>query len=327
MKAVVIAGVGGIETFDVRDVPPPAPLGSEVRVRVRAAGINRADLMQARGHYPAPPGAPRDIPGLEFAGEIELLGAGCVSSHKIGDRVFGIVAGGGMAEFVTCHERMAVPIPKNLDFAQAAAVPEAFITAHDALEARAELRPGERILIHAVTGGVGSAAVQIAHVMGCQTFGTSRTADKLAKAGKLGLDVGIDTTREDFAAVVKQATGDQGVHVVVDHIGGPAWDASLDVLTMRGRLVLVGLLGGSEVETDLYTLLRKRLTIVGTTLRARPIEERITATQRFAQSVVPWLVRGLVQPVVDCVFPLSEVRQAQERMKANTGFGKIVLTL
>jgi NADPH:quinone reductase len=220
-----------------------------------------------------------------------------------------------------------VTIPSNLDFDHAAAVPEAFITAHDALEARGELKPGERVLIHAVSGGVGSAAVQIAHAMGCTVFGTSRTASKLAGAEELGLDHAIDAVRDDVASFVREATGGEGVHVVIDHLGAPAWAANLEVLTQRGRLVLVGLLGGSKVEVDLTTLLRKRLTVVGTTLRARPLEEKIAATRRFAERVVPWLERGLVRPVLDRVFDLEQVREAQERMVGNAGFGKIVLRI
>jgi putative PIG3 family NAD(P)H quinone oxidoreductase len=325
MKAVVITGSGGPEVLEIRHVPAPEPGGGEVRVRVRAAGLNRADLMQAQGRYPAPPGSPRDIPGLEFAGEVESFGPGCASGIELGDRVFGIVGGGGMAELVTCHERMAVPIPANLDFEQAAAVPEGFITAFDALQVRGELKPGERVLIHAAAGGVGTAAVQLAHVMGCTVFGTSRTADKLQRVCALGLDFGIDSSRQDFAAEIRQKTRGAGVHVVLDHLGAPAIAGNLDALTTRGRLVIVGLLAGSKAEIDLATMLRKRLTVVGTTLRARPLDEKIAATRLFAECVLSWLERGLVWPVVDRVFDFDQVRSAEERMVSNVGFGKIVL--
>jgi putative PIG3 family NAD(P)H quinone oxidoreductase len=327
MKAVVIVGQGGVEALEVRDVPDPVPLGGELLVRVRAAGINRADLMQARGHYPAPPGSPADIPGLEFAGEVAGRGAGCVGPHREGDRVFGIVSGGGLAEFVTCHERMAVPIPANLDFDQAGAVPEAFLTAHDALETQGALRPGERVLIHAAAGGVGSAAVQLASAMGCVVLGTSRQADKLERLRQHGLEVGIDTSSEDFAAVVRERTRGEGVHVVIDHVGGPFLSANLDALAPRGRLVLVGLLGGPKTDVNLFTFLRKRINMVGTTLRARPLEEKIDVTRRFAERVAPWLERGRVRPILDRVYPLDQVRAAQERLEANLGFGKIVLRL
>jgi NADPH:quinone reductase len=325
MKAIVITGKGGAEVLEVRDVPAPEPRGDQVRVRVRACGLNRADLMQARGMYPAPLGAPADIPGLEYAGEVDAMGPDVTGPLEAGDRVFGIVGGGGQAEFVLTHERMAVPIPSNLDFVEAATIPEAFITAHDALIAQGDLDPGGRVLIHAVGSGVGTAAVQLAHAMGCITFGTSRTAAKLERARGLGLDHGIDTTTEDFAAVVRSRTDGAGVDVIVDFLGGPALAGNLATLQARGRLVLVGLLGGHTAPFDLNLMLRKRLTIVGTTLRARPLEEKIAATRRFADQVVPWLNRGLVRPVVDSVFSLVDVRDAQARMESNEVFGKVVL--
>jgi NADPH:quinone reductase len=283
--------------------------------------------MQCRGMYPAPPGAPADIPGLEYAGEVDALGPDISGPLRPGDRVFGIVGGGGQAEFVLTHERMAVPIPKDLDFVEAAAVPEAFITAHDALLTQGRLSPGERVLIHAVGSGVGTAAVQIAHAMGCIVFGTSRTAAKLERAKALGLDHAIDTSREDFAAAVRSQTGGAGAVVVIDFLGGPALAGNLAALAPRGRLVLVGLLGGSNAPLDLNLMLRKRLTIVGTTLRARPLEEKIAATRRFAEQVVPWLERGIVRPVVDSVFSFEDVHAAQARMESNEVFGKVILQL
>jgi putative PIG3 family NAD(P)H quinone oxidoreductase len=327
MRAIVIAGKGGAEVLEVREVPTPEPRGEQVRVRVRASALNRADLMQARGMYPAPPAAPADIPGLEYAGEVDALGPDVTGPLKVGDRVFGIVGGGGQAEYVLTHERMAVPIPSNLDFVEAAAVPEAFITAHDALLTQGRLDPGGRVLIHAVGSGVGSAAVQVAHAMGCTVFGTSRTAAKLDRARDLGMDHAIDTSAEDFAAVVRSRTDGAGVDVVIDFLGGPALAGNVAALATRGRLVLVGLLSGSSAPFDLNLMLRKRLTIVGTTLRARPIEEKLAATRRFAEQVVPWLARGLVRPVVDSEFAFDEVRQAQARMESNEVFGKVVLGL
>jgi putative PIG3 family NAD(P)H quinone oxidoreductase len=327
MRAIVIAGKGGAEVLEVREVPTPEPRGEQVRVRVRACALNRADLMQARGMYPAPPGAPADIPGLEYAGEVDFLGPDVTGPLKVGDRVFGIVGGGGQAEYVLTHERMAVLIPSNLDFVEAAAVPEAFITAHDALLTQGRLDPGGRVLIHAVGSGVGTAAVQVAHAMGCTVFGTSRTAAKLDRARDLGMDYAINTSAEDFAAVVRSGTDGTGVDVVIDFLGGPALAGNVAALATRGRLVLVGLLGGSSAPFDLNLMLRKRLTIVGTTLRARPIDEKLAATRRFAEQVVPWLARGLVRPVVDSVFAFDEVRQAQARMESNEVFGKVVLGL
>jgi putative PIG3 family NAD(P)H quinone oxidoreductase len=325
MKAVVITGRGGPEVLEVRDVPTPEPGGEQIRIQIRACGVNRADLLQARGLYPAPAGVPADIPGLEFAGEVDAVGPDVGAQAKVGDRVFGIVAGGAQAEFLTTHPRMVATIPPNLDFEAAAAIPEAFITAHDALTAQGKLAPGERVLIHAAGSGVGTAAVQVAQAMGCTVLGTSRTADKLERARALGLDIAIDNADGAFADRVKERTGGKGVHVVLDLIGGKALAGNLAVLAKGGRLVVVGLLSGSKAEIDLGALLAGRITMVGTTLRARPLEEKAAAVRRFESGVVPWLERGLVRPVVDSVFGLDAVREAYARMASNEGFGKVIL--
>jgi NADPH:quinone reductase-like Zn-dependent oxidoreductase len=220
---------------------------------------------------------------------------------------------------------MVAVVPHNLDFAQAAAVPEAFITAHDALITQGRMSPGERILIHAAGSGVGTAAVQLARAIGCEVWGTSRTADKLAKLKPFGLDHGIDTSHEDFADAVKASSGGRGVDVVIDLLGGIALERNLAALAPKGRLVLVGLLGGSRAVLDLNLMLRKRLTIVGTTLRARPLEEKISATQRFSAQVLPWLEREIVRPIVDSVFPFEEVQAGLSRLESNEVFGKVVL--
>jgi NADPH2:quinone reductase len=327
MKAVVITGTGGPEVLEIRELPTPVPRGDQVRVRVRACALNRADLLQCRGFYPAPAGAPADIPGLEYAGLVDALGPDVVGPLQLGDRVFGIVAGGGQAEYVLTHERLAVPIPPDLDFTAAAAVPEAFITAHDALLTQGRLAPGERVLIHAVGSGVGTAAVQIAHTMGCEVFGTSRTADKLSRTKELGLDHGINSGSDDFAHAVSALTGGRGVDVIVDLIGAAALSSNLASIAQQGRLVLVGMLGGTSGILDVNLMLRKRVTMVGTTLRARPLEDKISATRRFAGQVVPWLARGLVRPIVDQVFTLDEVRAALARLESDQVFGKVVLTL
>lgn len=327
MRAVVITGKGGAEVLDVREIPTPDPGAGQVRVRVRASGINRADLMQARGQYPAPAGAPSDIPGLEFAGEIDALGSELTGNWKIGDRVYGIAGGGGLAEAIVSHERMLAPVPANLDDESAAAVPEVFFTAFDAIDAQARLKPGERVLVHAVGGGVGSAAVQLAHAMGCTVLGTSRTASKLECCKELGLDIGIDTSKDDFSELVQRATGGEGVSAIIDTVGAAVWDGNVRALARRGRLVLVGLLGGHKVEVNLALLLAKRIRVVATTLRARPLEEKIAVTQAFASRVNPWLESGAVRPVVDRVFPLADVREAQEYLESNAGFGKVVLRM
>ncbi len=327
MKAIVITGIGGPEVLQVREVPTPEPRGDQIRVRVRACGLNRADVLQCRGVYPAPAGAPADIPGLEYAGEVDSLGPDVLGPLQVGDRVFGIAAGGGQAEYLVTNERMAASIPSNLDFVEAAAAPEAFITAHDALLTQGRLEPGESVLIQAAGSGVGTAAVQVAHAMGCVVFGTSRTAAKLERTRVLGLDHAIDTSSQDFVDVIRAKTQGRGVDVVIDLLGATMLTGNLAVLAQQGRLVLLGLLGGSQAPLDLNLMLRKRVTVVGTTLRARPIEQKIAATQRFVRQVVPWLERGLVRPVVDSVYPFEEVHAAQHTLESNQVFGKIILTL
>jgi NADPH:quinone reductase len=327
MKAITITGTGGPEVLQLRETATPEPKGEQVRVRVRACGLNRADMLQCRGYYPAPPGAPADIPGLEYAGEVDALGSDVIGPLKLGDRVFGIVAGGGQAEYVLTHERLAVPIPPNLDFAEAAAVPEAFITAHDALLTQGRLAPGERVLVHAAGSGVGTAAIQIAHVVGSLVWGTARTADKLEQSKALGLDHDIDNSGGGFAEIIASQTMGKGINVVIDLLGGSALAGNLASLAPKGRLILVGLLAGTSGPLDLSLIMRKRITIVGTTLRARPLEEKIAATLRFASEVVPWLERGLVRPVVDSVFAFEDFVDAQARVESNLVFGKVVLRL
>ncbi len=327
MRAIVITKPGDLASLQVRPVDRPEPGPGEIRVRVHACGLNRADLLQAKGQYPAPDGVPADIPGLEFAGEVEAVGPGGLGPHQVGHRVFGVVAGAAFAEFVVCHQRVAVAIPANLDYEAAAAVPEAFLTAHDALERRGGVQAGERVLVHAVGGGVGSAAVQLAHAMGCRVFGTSRTADKLEQMTGYGLDEPIDTSREDFASSVRDRSGGRGVHVIIDFLGAPALAGNLDALATGGRLVSVGTLGGTAAEVDLGVVMKKRLIVVGTTLRSRPIEEKIALSLAFGDRVAPWLERGVVRPIVDRVFAFDDIAGAVERMSSNLGFGKVVLRL
>lgn len=329
MKAVTINNHGGPEVLDVREVETPSPpTADRVRVRVRAAGLNRADVLQRRGQYPPPPGYPENIPGLEFAGEVDEIGEE-VRTWKQGQRVFGITGGGAQAEYVTVPENHLAEVPANLDWAQAAAVPEVFITAHDALFTRAELRPGETILVHAAGSGVGTAATQLARAAGATVFGTSRTPDKLARAKEHGLNksVAVNGQPELFAAAVREWTNGRGVNVIIDLVGAAYLEANLDALAPKGRMVLVGTTSGAKATLDFATVMRKRLTIVGTVLRARSAEEKATATRLFAEQVVPLLATGGVKPVIDRVYKLEEVREAHARMESNESFGKIVLLM
>jgi NADPH2:quinone reductase len=324
VKAVVITKAGGPEVLQLREVPTPQPAAGEILVRVRAAGINRADILQRLGQYPAPPGAPADIPGLEYAGEVAALGAGA-RAWKVGDRVMGLVPAGGYAERVAVNEALALRLPSGWSFEQAAAVPEAFITAHDALFRQMRLRAGERVLIHAVGSGVGTAALQLAQAFGARTFGTSRSATKLEQARILGLEVGIDSSREDFADAVKRQTGGAGVDVVFDLVGGPVLAGSIQALSRGGRMIVVGLTGGRSAPIDLGAVLSKRLTIVGTVLRARTLEEKISVTAHFAAEVLPLLEGGIVRPVVERSYPLAQAAEAHRRLESDAVFGKLVL--
>lgn len=323
MRAIAISRPGEPEVLTVVERPSPEPARGEIRVRVRATAINRADLLQRLGAYPAPADAPADIPGLEFAGEVDALGPG-VERFAIGDRVFGLVGGGGYAEQLVTHERAVARIPEGLSFEQAAAVPEAFITAHDAMVGQGGLAGGETLLVHAVGSGVGTAAVQLGHALGCFVIGTARTADKLERARPLGMDAGVTALDGKFADEVRRHS-EPGASVVLELVGGPYVDEDLRCTRPLGRIVLVGLLAGARHELDLGLVLRKRLRVFGTVLRARPLEEKIAVMRTFEAQVVPLLARGLVAPVIDTVFALDEAAEAHRRMASNVGFGKIVL--
>ena len=325
MRAVVIGKPGGPEVLSMEERPVPQPGPGEIRVRVHASALNRADLLQRRGSYPAPPGAPADIPGLEYAGEVDAVGEGA-GLWAVGNRVMGIVGGGGHSEYVVVHEREAIRIPQNLGWEEAAAIPEAFLTAYDALFRQLDLTMGERLLILAVGSGVGTAALQLAGAAGATVIGTSRTAAKLKRAGEMGLEVGVDTSKEDLAEAVNQATYGSGVHAVLDLVGGKLLEASLRVVALRGRVVVVGTTGGARVEVDLGLLLRRRIHLFGTVLRSRPLEEKIALAREFSNAVLPLVSSGRIKPVVDSVFPFDAIRTAHERMEENASFGKIVLT-
>lgn len=321
MKAIAISRPGGPEVLTLVDRPAPEPARGEVRVRVRATAINRADLLQRMGAYPAPADAPADIPGLEYAGEVDALGPG-VERLAVGDRVFGLVGGGGYAEQLVSHERAVAKIPDGLSFEAAAAIPEAFITAHDAIVGQAGLCGGETLLVHAVGSGVGTAAVQLARALGVRAIGTARTADKLARAKALGMAEGVVVENAKFADAVREL-GEPSV--VLELIGGPYVDEDVRAVAVRGRIVLVGLLAGGRAELDLSAILRKRIRVLGTVLRARPLEEKLAVMRTFEAQVVPLLARGAIAPVIDQTFDLDAAAQAHARMASNAGFGKIIL--
>ena len=326
MKAIVITKPGGPEVLALRDVAMPVPSRNEVRVRVRATAVNRADLLQRAGHYPAPADSPADIPGLELAGEVDALGEG-VTELAVGDRVFGLAGGGTYAEHVVVHARTLARIPEGLSFTDAAAIPEAFLTAYDAMVTQAGLSAGETVLVHAVGSGVGTAAVQIARAIGARAIGTARTEAKLDRARPLGMAHGIVVTGAAFADEVKRATAGRGVDVVLELVGGAYVPEDLACMASRGRLVLVGLLAGARAEIDLGTILRKRLEVRGTVLRARPLEEKIAVANVLARHLVPLIAEGKLQSVVDRVLPLADAAEAHTYMASSEGFGKVVLTV
>jgi NADPH2:quinone reductase len=324
MRAIVITRPGGSEVLETQERPKPEPGVGQIRVRVRASALNRADILQRQGNYPVPAGAPADISGMEYAGEVDALGPSA-TLWKIGDRVMGIVGGGGHAEFLCVHEREAIPAPNAMSWDQVAAIPEAFLTAYDALFNRLNLRTGETLLIHAVGSGVGTAALQIARVSGARVIGTSRAAVKLEGAKKLGLDVAIHVSDSEWAAQVEAAVGAECVHAVMDLVGGSYLEGNLRVLSVRGRIVVVGLTAGATAQFNIGALLRKRLTMVGTMLRSRPLEEKIALAREFAERIVPLFEAGRLKPVVDRALSFAEIRAAHELMESNKTFGKIVL--
>lgn len=344
MRAVLITRPGAPDVLQLGDAVTPQPPANHIRVRVHATAVNRADLMQRRGSYPAPPGWPQDIPGLEYAGEVEMLGEN-VTRWRIGDRVMGLVGGGSYAEYVVVHQDEAIGIPRSLSFAEAAAVPEAFLTAYDALRVRLQVplplplsRPvtgsgaenGDpgigtgTVLIHAIASGVGTAAMQLAHVMGLRVFGTARSDWKLDRIRDVVPATLIDSSREDFVEVIQTAVG--GVDYVVDLVGGEYLAQNILAAGKLGRIVLVGLVAGATAKLDLRTLLNKRLTIVGTVLRARSLEEKIEIAQIFEREALPWLASGRIKPIIDRAMKMEEVAEAHRRSEANETVGKIVMT-
>ncbi|MCZ7685483.1 MAG: NAD(P)H-quinone oxidoreductase [Sandaracinaceae bacterium] len=327
-RAVRIKSPGGPEVLHIDRVSVDAPGPGQLLVEVTAAGLNRADLLQRRGLYPAPKGVPEDVPGLEYAGHVAAVGDG-VHAFAPGDEVMGIVAGGAMATHLVVHEREAIRVPGGLALTHAAAVPEAFVTAYDALFEQAELATGEHVLLHAVGSGVGTAALQLARLAGAHAIGTSRSQDKLDRCAELGLAHGIlvDAKTPRFAERVRELTHGRGADVVLDLVGGAYLGENVDAMTPLGRMAVVGLLGGASAELSLAKLLQKRLRIFGTVLRTRPLEEKAALAQRFARRIAPFFAPGAgLSPVVDAVLPMSEVQAAHARMERNETFGKIVLT-
>ncbi len=322
---MVVREPGGPEVLELRDVPVPQPSRGEVRVRVRATAVNRADILQRLGRYPAPAGWPPDIPGIEIAGEVDALGDG-VTELVPGDRVFGLLGGGGYAELAVAHARTLARVPEGMAFHDAAAIPEAFVTAWDAMMEQAHLSAGDTVLVSAAGSGVGTAALQIARAIGARAIGTARTAEKLERACALGLDEAVLVKGPVFADEVLSRTRGRGVDVVIELVGGAYVAEDLACLAPQGRIVVIGTIAGSTAQLNLAVLMHKRAVVRGTVLRARPLEEKILGARALSRHLVPLFETGALRPVVDRVMPLEAAAEAHRVMESNDTFGKLVLT-
>ncbi len=324
MRAVVIREPGDPDVLEVREVPLPEPSRGEVRVRVRATAVNRADILQRLGKYPAPPGSPAHIPGMEIAGEVDALGDG-VTELRVGDRVLGLVGGGAYAEYVVVHARALAHLGPLVPFTDAAAIPEAFLTAWDAIVTQAHLAAGETLLVHAVASGVGTAAIQIANALGATSIGTARTPDKLSRVQALGLTHGICVRDGTFVAEVLARTSGLGVDVVLDLVGGDYVAQDIECIKAKGRIIVASVTAGSKATLDLGALLGKRGTVRGTMLRSRPLEEKIVLAQTLEENLLPLFALGRLRPVIDRVLELEDAPLAHRLVQSNDTVGKVVL--
>ena len=320
MKAIVVSQPGDAAVLRYDDAPDPQPGEGELLVRVWATAVNRADVLQRAGAYPPPPGV-SPILGLELVGEVVTSAGG----WQTGDKVMAVVTGGSYAQLAVVPAGMAVRVPDNLTWEEAAAIPEAFLTAYLNLFTLGQLKPGERVLIHAAASGVGTAAIQLAHAIGAQVVVTAGSAEKLARCVALGADVTINYRTEKFAERVGDATNGAGVDLILDFVGAPYWDDNLAALARGGRIALIGSMGGGRVSFDYGQIMSKNLTITGTTLRRTPLDQKVELTRAFADFALPRFVRGELVPVVDSIFTLEDAAEAHRAMEANRNIGKIVL--
>lgn len=325
MRAVTLQGFGGPEVLTVSDMPTPTPGPDQVLVRVRATALNRADTLQRKGFYPPPPGE-SDVLGLELAGEVEAWGPG-VQGFRKGQRVFGLVGGGGYAQYALIDAQMAMTMPEGWSFEQAAAVPEVYFTANETIFVLGELKKGEAVLIHAGGSGVGTAGIQMAHLIGATVYVTAGSQDKIDRCKALGADAGINYKTHDFAEEIKRLTHGAGVDVVEDFLGASYLARNMAVLKNGGRLILVALMGGAKVEVDLAVLQRKRLKVIGSVMRSRSLADKREITRRFKERWLPHLVSGALKPIIDTVYPMDKAGEAHLAMDQNRNFGKILLKI
>jgi putative PIG3 family NAD(P)H quinone oxidoreductase len=325
MIVIEIERPGGPDVLVPAERPRPEPHAGEVLIKVRAAGVNRPDLMQREGKYPPPPGA-SDVPGLEIAGTVEKCGDR-VHEWAVGDRVCALVAGGGYAEYAVAPVPQCLPVPKPLDFTAAAALPETFFTVWTNLFERGRLKAGESVLIHGGASGIGTTAIQLARAFGVRVFATAGTPQKCAACERLGAERAINYREADFVRAVHDATGGRGVDVVLDIVGGDYVPRNIDVLALEGRLVQIAMIAGAKAQINLVPLLQRRLTITGSTLRSRSIAEKGAIARGLREHVWPLLDAGTVAPVVDASFPLTAAADAHRVMEADTHIGKLVLVV
>jgi putative PIG3 family NAD(P)H quinone oxidoreductase len=323
MRVVEIQQPGGPEVLVIAQRPVPTPAAGEVLIHVQAAGVNRPDVIQRQGHYPPPPGA-SDIPGLEVAGTIAALGEG-VNGWAVGDTVCALLAGGGYADYATAPAVQCLPIPQGLSLEEAAALPETVFTVWSNVFERGGLQPGESLLVHGGTSGIGSIAIQLAKALGSTVYATAGGHDKARACEKLGADRGIDYRAEDFVAVIKELTGKRGVDVVLDMVGGDYLPRNIDCLAPDGRHVTIAFLHGPKAEINLAPVMLKRLTLTGSTLRARPVAQKAALAAAVQNHVWPLVAAGRVRPVIHARFPLEQAASAHRLMEASSHIGKIVL--
>ncbi len=326
MKAVIIKNPGGPENLKLGSVPRPSPGDRELLVRVKATALNRADILQRQGRYPPPPGASKLL-GLEMSGIVEATGKNC-SGWTSGDAVFGLLPGGGYAQYAVIDYRMALPKPDTLTFEQAAAVPETFLTAFQALVWLARLQKHESVLIHAGASGVGTSAIQIAREIGARIIVTAGSDEKIEKCRELGAMEGINYRKGSFPERIPELTAGNGVDVIIDFIGQPYWKQNIEVLALDGRIVILSTMGGSEIHNfSLRELMKKRATLIGSTLRNRPDHYKIDLTRSFADFALPLFREGKIRPVIDKVFPWENAADAHRYMEENKNIGKLVLKI
>lgn len=325
MTAIGLPTPGGPEALVPVERPVPVPGAGEILVKVAAAGVNRPDVMQRKGLYPPPPGAP-DIPGLEIAGEVVALGAG-VTRWKLGDKVCALVSGGGYAQYCLADEGSALPVPAGLSMVEAAALPETFFTVWTNVFDLAGLKAGERFLVHGGTSGIGTTAIQLAKAFGATVFTTAGSAEKCEVCRQLGADVAIDYKTEDFVAVVKEKTGGKGVNVILDMVGGSYIARNYEAAAPQARLVQIAFMEGSKVQIDFMRLMLKRLSHMGSTLRSRPKAEKAAIAASLVEKVWPLIEAGKVKPVMDQSFPLEKASEAHARMETSAHIGKIMLSV